>query len=127
VHAGGLISYGAYTPDIFRRSAVLVHKIVRGAKPEDLPVEQPTKFQLVVNLKTANGQRTRHCDSSSYARSCRRGDRVMRRRKFIAVAGAAAAWPLAALAQELAMPVIGFLGTSLGGSDTALRVRTGEL
>ena len=54
VHAGGLISYGAYTPDIFRRSAVLVHKIVGGAKPEDLPVEQPTKFQLVVNLKTAS-------------------------------------------------------------------------
>jgi putative tryptophan/tyrosine transport system substrate-binding protein len=51
--AGGLVSYGAHTPDIFRRSAALVHKILQGAKPEDLPVEQPTKFELVMNLKTA--------------------------------------------------------------------------
>ena len=51
--AGGLISYGADVPDIFRRSAVLVHKILQGTKPSDLPVELPTKFDLVVNLKTA--------------------------------------------------------------------------
>jgi putative ABC transport system substrate-binding protein len=53
VAAGGLMSYGADVPHLFRRSATLVHKILQGAKSADLPVEQPTKFELVVNLKTA--------------------------------------------------------------------------
>lgn len=53
VAAGGLISYGPSTPDIFRRLATYVKKIVTGTKPADLPVEQPTKFELLVNAKTA--------------------------------------------------------------------------
>jgi putative ABC transport system substrate-binding protein len=51
--AGSLISYGAVESDLWRRSAFFVHKILQGSRPVDLPIEQPVKFELVINLKTA--------------------------------------------------------------------------
>ena len=86
VVAGGLMSYGADFADQFRRTADLTDKILHGTKPGDIPVEQPTKFDFVINLKDRQG--ARHQRAAESARARRRGDRV-RRREFIVLIGGA--------------------------------------
>ena len=76
VQAGGLMSYGPNYPDQFRRTAELVDKILRGTKPGDIPVEQPTKFDLVINLTTAKALGL--IVPPAFLATRRRGDRIGR-------------------------------------------------
>ena len=107
VEAGGLISYGQHLSDSYRRAATYVDRIFKGAKPSELPIEQSTKLELIINLKTAKALGLEVPPTLLALR--RRGHRMKRRQFMTLLGGAAVAWPLVASAQQPAMPVIGFL------------------
>ena len=92
-----MLAYAAKVEDLSRRAAFFVDRIVKGEKPADLPIERPTKFELVINLKTAKALGLEIPPTLLALR--RRGDR-MKRREFITLLGGAAAWPIAARAQQ---------------------------
>jgi putative ABC transport system substrate-binding protein len=108
VEAGGLIAYGPIFRDNFEHAAAQVDKILRGAKPADLPIEQPTRFELVVNQKAA---KLLSLTVPQSIRASRRGDR-MRRRDVLLAAGAVVVGIGGVRAQQDRVPVVGYLGIS---------------
>jgi ABC transporter substrate binding protein len=104
VGAGGLMAYGPRLSDLFQRAASYVDRILKGARPADLPIEQPTKFELVFNLKSAKALGLTIPESFLI----RADDVNERHRKFITLLGGGAAWPLD---QQSPMPVIGLLSS----------------
>jgi hypothetical protein len=128
---GGLLSYSADVNDMQQLAAVYVDRVLRGAKPASLPIEQPTKFELVVNLKTAKTlgiKNTRHQDCADGADPGRPRDRMNRRDTVLSLLALGAA-PLAVQAQRVFRIGVLIHGTerTYGARVEALRAGLREL